>query len=60
MKNIILVGFCGLRWLDVAFSVEEAGTHRLGIVMVDPEVVVERIVVNPDNGYYSYFGPRAK
>lgn len=57
MRNEV---FDDMRWLDVTFSVEEAGTHCLGIVMVDPEVVVERIVVNPDNGYYSYFGPRTK
>jgi len=24
--------------------------------MIDPEVVVEKIVVNPDNSYPSYFG----
>jgi hypothetical protein len=24
--------------------------------MIDPEVVVEQIVVNPDNTHYSYFG----
>ena len=25
--------------------------------MIDPEVVVERIVVQPDDSVYSYFGP---
>ena len=24
--------------------------------MVDPEIVLERIIVNPDNNYPSYFG----
>jgi hypothetical protein len=24
--------------------------------MIDPEIVVEQIVVNPDNNNYSYFG----
>ncbi len=24
--------------------------------MIDPEIVVEQIVVNPDNNRYSYFG----
>jgi hypothetical protein len=25
--------------------------------MIDPEIVVEQIVVNPDNTRYSYFSP---
>jgi hypothetical protein len=24
--------------------------------MIDPEIVIEQIVVNPDNSHYSYFG----
>ena len=32
------------------------GLHTLKIMMVDPEVVLERIVVNPDNAHPSYFG----
>lgn len=24
--------------------------------MIDPEVVLEQVIVNPDNGHYSYFG----
>jgi len=24
--------------------------------MIDPEVVVEQLVINPDNEHYSYFG----
>ena len=26
------------------------------LIMIDPEIVVEQIVVNPDNDNYSYFG----
>ena len=26
------------------------------LIMIDPEIVVEQIVVNPDNNRYSYFG----
>lgn len=31
--------------------------NDLAHVMIDPEVVVERIVVQPDDSVYSYFGP---
>jgi len=57
MRNEV---FDNLRWLDVTFENTQPGTHVLKIVMIDPEVVLERIVVNPDNGCYSYFGPPAK
>ena len=30
--------------------------HRLKLIMIDPEIVIETIVVNPDNNRYSYFG----
>ena len=49
--------FDNLRWLDATFQAEQ-GKHVLKIVMIDPEVVVEQIVVNPDNNHYSYFGVR--
>ncbi|MDE6342395.1 MAG: glycosyl hydrolase 115 family protein [Muribaculaceae bacterium] len=57
MRNEV---FDNLRWLDATFPVESAGRHTLKIIMVDPEIVLERIVVNPDNGRYSYFGPPEK
>ena len=47
--------FDNLRWLDTKFDVQ-SGKHKLKLVMIDPEVVVEQIVVNPDNQRYSYFG----
>ena len=47
--------FDNLRWLGVGLDAAP-GRHRLQIVMIDPEVVVEQIVVNPDNSRYSYFG----
>lgn len=50
--------FDNLRWLAVNLGVG-ACTHRLRLVMIDPEIVVERIVVNPDNSRYSYFGGMA-
>ena len=33
-----------------------AGQHTLKIIMIDPEIVIEKIIVNPDNNHYSYFG----
>lgn len=45
--------FDNLRWLDASFDAAP-GPHKLRIIMVDPEVVVEQIVVNPDNEHYSY------
>lgn len=52
--------FDNMRWLEITLPVTEAGCHTLKLIMVDPEVVVERIVVNPDNNRYSYFGPPEK
>ena len=46
--------FDNLRWLDTKLEVKP-GKHTLKIVMVDPEIVVEQIVVNPDNDRYGYF-----
>lgn len=47
--------FDNIRWLSVSFDTTP-GKHTLRIIMIDPEVVVEKIVVNPDNNHYSYFG----
>ena len=47
--------FDNLRWLDAAFTAP-AGKHTLKVIMIDPEIVVEQIVVNPDDNHYSYFG----
>ena len=52
--------FDNMRWLDVSFEVSTAGTHTLSLIMIDPEVVVERLVINPDDNHYSYFGPPEK
>lgn len=52
--------FDNQRWLDVTFNDVPAGKHVLKLVMIDPEVVVERLVINPDNNVYSYFGPPEK
>ena len=47
--------FDNLRWLDATFPTTP-GKHTLKVIMIDPEIVVEQIVVNPDNNRYSYFG----
>ena len=47
--------FDNIRWLDATFSVP-AGRHTLRLIMIDPEIVVEQLVINPDNNRYSYFG----
>ncbi|GGA82944.1 hypothetical protein GCM10008015_24640 [Flavobacterium palustre] len=49
--------FDNLRWLDTELQVDEPGIHTLKVYMIDPEVVLEKIVVNPDNAHSSYFGP---
>lgn len=48
--------FDNIRWLDVELDVKEPGMHTLKVSMVDPEIVLERIIVNPDNAHPSYFG----
>jgi hypothetical protein len=64
-KDIELIGngklrrnevFDNIRWLDVQLDVAKAGFHTIKIFMIDPEVVLERIVVDPDNSHPSYFG----
>ena len=47
--------FDNLRWLDTTFNTTP-GKHKLKLIMIDPEIVIEQIVVNPDNTRYSYFG----
>ena len=47
--------FDNIRWLEVDPQAS-AGKHTLKLIMIDPEIVVEQIVVNPDNQHYSYFG----
>ena len=51
--------FDNMRWLEVVFPDIVAGNHRLKLIMIDPEIVLEQIVVNPDNSHYSYFGAGA-
>ena len=48
--------FDNQRWLTVKLHAKTAGLHTLKIFMTDPEIVLERIIVNPDNRHPSYFG----
>lgn len=48
--------FDNFRWLDVELDIKTGGLHTLKVFMIDPEVVLENIVVNPDNNHASYFG----
>ena len=47
--------FDNQRWLTTEIKAA-AGKHTLRIIMIDPEVVLEQVVINPDNTRYSYFG----
>lgn len=54
MRNEV---FDNQRWLTATMpSAVKAGKHTLRVVMIDPEIVLEQVVVNPDNNRYSYFG----
>ena len=49
--------FDNQRWLAAtSSSAVKAGKHTLRVVMIDPEIVLEQVVINPDNSRYSYFG----
>ena len=45
--------FDNLRWFDHTFRVP-AGKHTVRVIMVDPELVLQYLVVNPDNESYHY------
>ena len=48
--------FDNLRWLSIDFDIPTAGYHTVKVVMIDPEIVVEKLVINPDNEHPSYHG----
>ena len=57
MRNEI---FDNIRWLTTRMHIKKGGMHRLKIYMIDPEIVIERIIFNPDNRHPSYFGAPEK
>ncbi len=48
--------FDNLRWLSIDFDIPTAGNHTVKVVIIDPEIVVEKLVINPDNEHPSYHG----
>ena len=48
--------FDNLRWLSIDLNIPSKGTHTVKIVMIDPEIVVEKLIINPDNEHPSYHG----
>lgn len=48
--------FDGIRWVDTCMGKQKAGMHKIKIYMIDPEIVLESIIVNPDNEHPSYNG----
>lgn len=48
--------FDNLRWLSIDFDIPTAGNHTVKVVMIDQEIVVEKLVINPDNEHPSYHG----
>lgn len=48
--------FDNLRWLSIDLNIPSEGTHTVKVVMIDPEIVVEKLIINPDNEHPSYHG----
>ena len=48
--------FDNLRWLSIDVDIPTEGNHTVKVVMIDPEIVVEKLVINPDNEHPSYHG----
>lgn len=54
MRNEV---FDDIRWLDTTFAVDPSKRHhQIRIYLVDPEIVLEKIIVTPDSGAPSNFG----
>lgn len=52
--------FDNIRWIDTSMGNIPAGMHKVKVYMVDPEIVLETLLINPDNSRYSYWGAPAK
>ena len=48
--------FDNLRWLSIDLDIPIEGRHTVKVVMIDPEIVVEKLIFNPDNNHPSYHG----
>ena len=47
-----------VRRIKTQLDVTDAGTHTLKVYMVDPAVVVEKIVISSGRLPQTYFGPK--
>jgi hypothetical protein len=45
------------RTMHFVVTVEKAGRHTLKLAMVDPAVVLQKIIIHDEDLSYSYFGP---
>lgn len=50
--------FDNLRWLSIDLGKAAPGKHTLRISMIDPEIVLEKLIINPDNDAPSYYGSK--
>lgn len=48
--------FDNMRWLCVNLPLGRKDSHNVKLYLVDPEVVVEQLNINPDEAHPSYFG----
>ncbi len=48
--------FDNLRWLSINIDIPTEGIHQVKVVMIDPEIVIEKLIINPDNEHPSYHG----
>ncbi|MCQ2385038.1 MAG: hypothetical protein MJZ96_09235, partial [Paludibacteraceae bacterium] len=48
--------FDNLRWLSIDLNIPSEGIHTVKVVMIDPEIVVEKLIINPDNEHPTYHG----
>lgn len=53
MRNEV---FYNLLWLSIDLDIPTKGNHTVKVIMIDPEIVVEKLVINPDNEHPSYHG----
>jgi hypothetical protein len=48
------------RYLRTSYNVDNAGSHVLKIAMVDPAIVVQKIIISDKPLPKSYFGPESR
>lgn len=48
------------RYLRTSYSVESAGAHVLKVAMVDPAIIIQKIIISDKPVPKSYFGPEPR